>query len=91
MARSLKNKTLFITGASRGIGLAIALRAARDGANIAIAAKSTSENPKIPGTIFSAADQLKRAGGDALPLACDIRFDDQLSKLYAKQPIHMAV
>ena len=84
MARSLKNKTLFITGASRGIGLAIALRAARDGANIAIAAKSTSENPKIPGTIFSAADQLKRAGGDALPLACDIRFDDQVEQAIFK-------
>jgi citronellol/citronellal dehydrogenase len=84
MARSLKNKTLFITGASRGIGLAIALRAARDGANIAIAAKSTSENPKIPGTIFSAADQLKRAGGDALPLACDIRFDDQVEQAICK-------
>lgn len=80
MARSLKNKTLFITGASRGIGLAIALRAARDGANIAIAAKSTSEHPKIPGTIFSAADQIKLAGGDALPLVCDIRFDDQVEQ-----------
>ena len=80
MARSLKGKTLFITGASRGIGLAIALRAARDGANIAIVAKSTSENPKIPGTIFSACDQLKLAGGQALPLACDIRFDDQVEQ-----------
>ncbi len=84
MARSLKGKTLFITGASRGIGLAIALRAARDGANIAIAAKSTSENPKIPGTIFSACDQLKLAGGQALPLACDIRFDDQVEQAISK-------
>ncbi|MFM8858504.1 MAG: SDR family oxidoreductase [Methylocystis sp.] len=84
MVCSLKGKTLFITGASRGIGLAIALRAARDGANIAIAAKSTSENPKIPGTIFSACDQLKRAGGQALPLACDIRFDDQVDQAISK-------
>jgi citronellol/citronellal dehydrogenase len=84
MTRSLKNQTLFITGASRGIGLAIALRAARDGANIAIAAKSTSENPKIPGTIFSAANQITQAGGNALPLACDIRYDDQVDQAINK-------
>jgi citronellol/citronellal dehydrogenase len=71
-------KTLFITGASRGIGLAIALRAARDGANVAIIAKTTEPHPKLPGTIFTAADEIERAGGKALPLACDIRFEDQV-------------
>jgi citronellol/citronellal dehydrogenase len=78
MTRSLKGKTLFISGASRGIGLAIAQRAARDGANIAIAAKSVAENPKIPGTIYTAAEEIEAAGGKALALACDIRFDDQV-------------
>lgn len=70
---SLKGKTLFITGASRGIGHAIALRAARDGANIAIAAKTTEPHPKLPGTIHSAAADIERAGGRALPLAVDVR------------------
>src|SRR5438132_5909418 len=70
---SLAGKTLFITGASRGIGLAIALRAARDGANIVIAAKTTEPNPKLPGTIHSAAAEIERAGGAALPLQVDIR------------------
>ncbi len=70
---TLAGKTLFITGASRGIGLAIALRAARDGANIAIAAKSTVANPKLPGTIHSAAAAVEAAGGHALALQCDIR------------------
>src|SRR5215470_10788060 len=69
----LKGKTLFITGGSRGIGLAIALRAARDGANIAIAAKTTEPHPKLPGTIFTAAEEIERAGGKALPLQVDIR------------------
>jgi len=69
----LQGKTLFITGASRGIGLAIALRAARDGANIVIAAKTTEPNPKLPGTIHSAAAEIERAGGAALPLQVDIR------------------
>ncbi len=69
----LEGKTLFITGASRGIGLAIALRAARDGANIVVAAKTTEPNPKLPGTIHSAAAAIERAGGAALPLAVDIR------------------
>jgi citronellol/citronellal dehydrogenase len=78
MTRSLKCKTLFITGASRGIGLAIAKRAARDGAQIAIAAKSVAENPKIPGTIYTAAAEIEAAGGKALALACDIRFEDQV-------------
>jgi citronellol/citronellal dehydrogenase len=71
--RSLHGKTLFITGGSRGIGLAIALRAARDGANVAIAAKTTKPNAKLPGTIHTAAAEIEKAGGKALPIACDIR------------------
>jgi citronellol/citronellal dehydrogenase len=70
---SLKGKTLFITGASRGIGLAIALRAARDGANIAIAAKTDTPHPKLEGTIHSAAEAIEKAGGQALPLVVDVR------------------
>jgi citronellol/citronellal dehydrogenase len=70
---SLKGKTLFITGASRGIGLAIALRAARDGANIAIAAKTETPHPKLEGTIHTAAEQIEKAGGRALPLVVDVR------------------
>ena len=70
---ALKGKTLFITGASRGIGLAIAKRAAADGANIVIVAKTTESNPKLPGTIYSAAAEIEAAGGRALPLAVDIR------------------
>jgi citronellol/citronellal dehydrogenase len=73
---SLKGKTLFITGASRGIGKAIALRAARDGANIAIIAKTTEPHPKLPGTIYTAAKEIEAAGGHAAPIACDIR-DEQ--------------
>jgi citronellol/citronellal dehydrogenase len=81
---TLAGKTLFITGASRGIGLAIALRAARDGANIAIAAKTTEAHPKLEGTIYTAADAIERAGGKALPLACDIRFEEQVLAATAK-------
>jgi citronellol/citronellal dehydrogenase len=73
---SLKGKTLFITGASRGIGLAIALRAARDGANIAIAAKTETPHPKLEGTIYTAAEQIEQAGGHALPLVVDVRDED---------------
>src|SRR5947207_12526199 len=73
---SLKGKTLFITGASRGIGLAIALRAARDGANIAIAAKTETPHPKLEGTIYTAAEQIEKAGGRALPLVVDVRDED---------------
>jgi len=75
---NLNGKTLFISGASRGIGLAIALRAARDGANICIAAKTAEPHPKLPGTIFSAAEEIEAAGGRALPVVCDIRFEDQI-------------
>ncbi|MEO1078948.1 MAG: NAD(P)-dependent oxidoreductase [Pseudomonadota bacterium] len=74
----LSQKTIFITGASRGIGLAIAKRAAADGANIAIAAKTTEPHPKLPGTIFTAAEEIEAAGGKALPLVCDIRFEEQV-------------
>ena len=77
---SLKGKTLFITGGSRGIGLAIALRAARDGANIAIAAKTAEPHPKLPGTIFSAAKEIDDAGGHGLALQCDIRDEAQILK-----------
>jgi citronellol/citronellal dehydrogenase len=75
---TLNKKTLFITGGSRGIGLAIALRAAKDGANIAIAAKTADPNPKLPGTLYTAAAEIEQAGGKALPIICDIRFEDQV-------------
>ncbi len=81
---SLNGKTLFITGASRGIGLAIALRAARDGANIAIIAKTTEPHPKLPGTIFTAAKEIEAAGGKALPIMCDIRFEEQVTDAVAQ-------
>jgi citronellol/citronellal dehydrogenase len=72
---SLEGKTLFITGASRGIGLAIAKRAARDGANVAVVAKTEQPNPKLPGTIYTATEEIAAAGGQALPIPCDIRDD----------------
>jgi citronellol/citronellal dehydrogenase len=72
----LAGKSVFVTGGSRGIGLAIALRAARDGANVAIAAKTTVPHPKLPGTIFTAAEEIERAGGRALPIECDIRDEN---------------
>ena len=75
---SLKGKTLFVSGASRGIGLAIALRAARDGANVAIAAKTAEPHPKLKGTIYTAADEIRAAGGKALPVLCDIRDEAQV-------------
>lgn len=75
---NLKNKTLFITGASRGIGKAIALRAAQDGANIVIAAKTVVPHPKLPGTIYTAADEIEAAGGTALPCEVDIRDEKQV-------------
>jgi citronellol/citronellal dehydrogenase len=88
MALSLAGKTLFITGASRGIGLAIALRAARDGANIAIAAKTEKPHPKLAGTIYTAAEEIERAGGKALPLVVDVRDEaivqDALSQTAAR-------
>ena len=81
---SLKGKTLFITGASRGIGLAIGLRAAREGANVAVAAKTTEPHPKLPGTIYTAAQAIEEAGGKALPLVGDIRDDDFVVDAVAK-------
>ena len=75
---SLKGKTLFVSGASRGIGLAIALRAARDGANVAIAAKTAEPHPKLKGTIYTAAEEIRAAGGNALPILCDIREEAQV-------------
>ncbi len=81
---SFENKTVLITGASRGIGKAIALRLANKGANIVIAAKSTEENLKLGGTIFSAAKEIEAAGGRALPLQCDVRFEDQIQLVIQK-------
>src|SRR5712691_4350888 len=80
---SLKGKTLFITGASRGIGLAIALRAAADGANIVIAAKTVAPHPKLPGTIYTAAKEIEAAGGTCLPVAVDIRNDQAVEAAVA--------
>ena len=76
---SLQGKRIFITGGSRGIGLAIALRAARDGASIAIAAKTSEPNPKLPGTIHTAAEEIRAAGGTALPIQCDLRDEGQIT------------
>jgi citronellol/citronellal dehydrogenase len=81
---SLQGKTLFITGASRGIGLAIALRAARDGANVAIAAKTAEPHPKLPGTIYTAAEEIEAAGGKALPLIVDVRDEASVLEGVAK-------
>ena len=81
---ALQGKTLFITGASRGIGLAIAKRAAKDGANIAIVAKTAEPHPKLEGTIFTAAEEIEAAGGKALPIACDIRDEEQVAAAVAK-------
>ncbi|MCA9652576.1 MAG: NAD(P)-dependent oxidoreductase [Myxococcales bacterium] len=81
---SLKDKTLFITGASRGIGKAIALRAARDGANVVVAAKTAEPHPKLPGTIYSAAEEIEAAGGKALPIVVDVRFEEQVRAGVAK-------
>lgn len=76
---TLHGKTLFITGASRGIGLAIALRAARDGANVVVAAKTAAPHPKLPGTVYTAAEQIEAAGGRALPLIVDVRDGKSVS------------
>lgn len=77
---SFKGKTVFITGASRGIGLAIGIRLAQEGANIVIAAKTAEAHPKLPGTIYSAAERIEAAGGKALPVICDIRFEEQVQE-----------
>jgi citronellol/citronellal dehydrogenase len=80
----LSGKKIFVTGGSRGIGLAIALRAARDGASIAIAAKTAEVNPKLPGTIYSAAEEIKAAGGTALPIQCDLRDENAIEAAVAR-------
>ena len=79
-AGNLKGKTIFITGASRGIGLEIGKRCAKDGANVVIAAKTTEENPKLPGTIYTAAKEIEAAGGKALALKCDIRDEKSVQE-----------
>lgn len=81
-------KTFFISGASRGIGLAIALRFAREGANIVIAAKTTEPKPNLPNTIYTAAEEIEKAGGKALPVACDIRFEEQVEEVVLKAADH---
>jgi citronellol/citronellal dehydrogenase len=81
---NLSGKTMFITGASRGIGLAIALRAARDGANVVIAAKTTEAHPKLPGTIYTAAEEIEKAGGKALPCVVDVRDEAQVQAAVKK-------
>ncbi|WP_144224718.1 SDR family oxidoreductase [Mesorhizobium amorphae] len=81
---SLKGKTLFISGGSRGIGLAIALRAARDGANVTIAAKTDTPHPKLPGTIHTAVEEIEKAGGRGLPVLCDIREETQVAEAVAR-------
>jgi citronellol/citronellal dehydrogenase len=83
-AKPLGGKTVFISGGSRGIGLAIALRAARDGANVTIAAKTAEPHPKLPGTIYSAAKEIVEAGGQALPVICDIRDEMQVAEAVGK-------
>jgi citronellol/citronellal dehydrogenase len=82
--RTLKDKTLLITGASRGIGLAIALRAARDGARIVLLAKTTEPNPRLPGTLYTAAAEIEAAGGQALPVPTDIRDDNAVAAAVAQ-------
>jgi citronellol/citronellal dehydrogenase len=84
MSNSLRGKTLFITGASRGIGKAIGIRAARDGANVVIAAKTAEPHPKLPGTIHTAAAEMEAAGGAALAVVCDIRSEEQIASAVEK-------
>src|SRR3954463_14520494 len=85
---SLAGRTLFITGASRGIGLAIGLRAARDGANIVVAAKTSEPHPKLPGTHYTAAAEIEAAGGKALPVVMDIRDEDHIARAVAEAVRH---
>jgi citronellol/citronellal dehydrogenase len=82
--RNLKGQTIFITGASRGIGLAIAIECAKDGANVCIAAKTAENHPKLEGTIYTAAKEIEEAGGKALPVQCDIRSEEQVKEAIKK-------
>src|SRR3954465_783794 len=84
MGAPLAGKTMFISGASRGIGLAIALRAARDGANVALIAKTAEPHPKLEGTVYTAAEQIEAAGGKALPIVGDIRDEEQVAAAVAQ-------
>ena len=86
---SLKDKVIFISGGSRGIGLAMAKKAAQDGAKIVIAAKTADPHPKLPGTIYTAADEIVEAGGDALPIICDIRSEDNVRDAINLSLIHI--
>ena len=88
MTDTLKGRTIFMSGGSRGIGLAIAKRAAQDGANVAIAAKTAEPHPKLPGTIYTAAEEIEEAGGKALPLVCDIRDDAAVEEAVGKAAQH---
>ncbi|MDE1566579.1 SDR family oxidoreductase [Aquabacter sp. P-9] len=88
MTRSLKGQTLFITGGSRGIGRAIALRAARDGANVAIASKTADPHPTLPGTIFTVAEEIEAAGGRALPLEMDVRNEEEIASAVKRTADH---
>jgi citronellol/citronellal dehydrogenase len=85
---TLEGKTIFITGASRGIGKSIALKAARDGANIAVIGKTAEPHPKLPGTVFSACEEIEAAGGKALPIILDIRFEDAVNSAIEKTVEH---
>ena len=80
----LAGKTMFISGASRGIGLAIAIRAARDGANVALIAKTSEPDPRLPGTVYTAAAEIEAAGGQALPIVGDVRFEEQVGAAVAE-------
>lgn len=84
----LKGRTMFVSGGSRGIGLAIALRAARDGANVIVAAKTAEPHPRLPGTIYTAAEDIEAAGGKALPVVCDIRSEEQVAEAVSKGADH---
>ena len=88
---SLKDKVIFISGGSRGIGLAMAKKAAADGAKIVVAAKTADPHPKLPGTIYTAAEEIIEAGGEALPIICDIRSEDNVRDAINKSVILLSV
>ena len=88
---SLKDKVIFVSGGSRGIGLAIAKRAAQDGAKLALAAKTADPHPKLPGTSYTAAEEIVKAGGEALPLICDIRDEDNVREVVNQTVEHLSL